>query len=296
MAAVAAVLVLSVRPGVFRTSRTRTVTMHDSGDAFSLEALSSRIAALKEQPEPERVTLLMLNPMVPRQRYTFDAPAQLLRTIEGSEHSLVVIEPQWEWLHIFDEHDRAWKPDAREQAASAAGVEVAVTAVGPRSADGSATVTLVAGRWCDVVEAGTDEGSPLLARSGTVCWRALDAHAPEEQPTPAVLERSVALEALVDEWKSLVRATGSETSPQQLDEALLDQLELGEMPPAARPSDRALWVAALLCPVTSFGVAPEIRPAVLSAPSSSARVGLVEAALEESIERLRRVQFFSSMG
>ena len=66
--------------------------------------------------------------------------------------------------------------------------------------------------------------------------------------------------------------------------------ELGAMPPAERPSDRALWVAALInpCPSGAPGsLAREVRPAALCAPAAEVRVRVVQAALKDSIDRLR---------
>ena len=66
--------------------------------------------------------------------------------------------------------------------------------------------------------------------------------------------------------------------------------DLGPMPPADRPSDRALWVAALInpCPSGASGsLALEVRPAALCAQAAEARVRVVQSALEDSIERLR---------
>jgi hypothetical protein len=63
----------------------------------------------------------------------------------------------------------------------------------------------------------------------------------------------------------LVRSTGRERSPGHLAGVLSD---LGPMPPAARPRDRAVWAAALINPLPALGVSLEIRPAVLCAAST----------------------------
>ena len=62
-----------------------------------------------------------------------------------------------------------------------------------------------------------------------------------------------------------MRSTGRERSPGHLAGVLAD---LGPMPPAARPRDRATWVAALINPLPALGVSLEIRPAVLCAAST----------------------------
>ena len=74
------------------------------------------------------------------------------------------------------------------------------------------------------------------------------------------------------------------TSCAVLDNALAD---MGPMPPAEQPSARALWVAGLINPLPSLGVAIEVRPMALMAPSASLRLRAVEFALADSIRRLR---------
>jgi len=277
------------------------VRMQDDAGAFSMATLSSRIAEVRAQPEPHLVRLLMLEPMLPRQRLALEAPAALVDTIENSQRagsSLVVMEPHWPSLRIWDEHKRSWK--GCRQGPASHGVEVTLAEMGPRGVDGGADVTLVAGRLAEVVSIGVDEGSALLGRSGTVRWQALDPMQPEEQPTPAVLECSEALGALVSEWAYLVRTAGSKASVEQLEARLHT---LGEMPAAERPSDRALWVAALInsCPSTpglarntpGLGdLALEVRPAALRAHAAEARVRVVQTVLKDSIERLRDRYFF----
>ena len=270
-------------------SRIRAPSIKMHSDTFSMATLSSRIEEVSEQPEPDAVRLLMLDAMVPRQRYQLAAPAPLVEAIVHSQRAgtpLVVMEPHWPNLYAWNEAEEVWRPHRRQQPASH-GVEVSVAEMGPRGTDGDAIVTLIAGRWCEVVAIGADEGSAVHGRSGSVRWRALDACAPEEQPTPAVLDRSEALGKQVDVWAEYVRAAGSEKSVQQMEARLRT---LGEMPSADRPSDRALWVAGLInpCPSGTGGtLAHEVRPAALNAPAAEARVRVVQTALKDSIERLR---------
>ena len=46
------------------------------------------------------------------------------------------------------------------------------------------------------------------------------------------------------------------------------------MPPATNPTDRALWVGALINPLPAMGVAMEIRPALLTANTAKERVDI----------------------
>ena len=88
------------------------------------------------------------------------------------------------------------------------------------------------------------------------------------------------LEALVDTWCDLVVQKGLERRPMQIASILRN---LGTMPPADRPFDRALWVAALINPLPALGVALEIRPAVLQAPSAAAALAVVTSGIQGSI-------------
>ena len=59
--------------------------------------------------------------------------------------------------------------------------------------------------------------------------------------------------------------------------------DLGDMPPAEKPMDRSLWVAALINPLPALGVAMEIRPAVLQAPSTANALAVVTSGIQSSI-------------
>ena len=58
------------------------------------------------------------------------------------------------------------------------------------------------------------------------------------------------------------------------------------MPPAEEPRNRALWVAALINPLPALGVSLEIRPAVLSAPTTAAALEAVMHGIKTSIAHL----------
>ena len=59
------------------------------------------------------------------------------------------------------------------------------------------------------------------------------------------------------------------------------------MPSSKQPSARALWVAALINPLPALGVALEVRPAALMAPTADLRLQVAEMGLRDSIERLQ---------
>lgn len=83
---------------------------------------------------------------------------------------------------------------------------------------------------------------------------------------------------LVDLW--ILWAKKKERSPGQMQELLAC---LGEMPPATEPTERALWVGALINPLPSMGVSLEIRPQLLMAKSAKDRVQIAMDAIVKSI-------------
>jgi len=99
----------------------------------------------------------------------------------------------------------------------------------------------------------------------------------------ANIEMAKELEPLVEQWKKLVVDGGKERQPDQISLVLQ---HLGPMPPAKRPRERALWVAALINPLPALGVAMEIRPATLAAPSTAEALAVVLAGIKGSIGHL----------
>jgi len=247
---------------------------------FDLDALSARISEIESKPEPEVVRVLIQESMVPGQRLALEcddywAPAGLIQTIDI-------------WENMMNQSIVMVGHDSGE--VNSHGVEVTLErnsdwVVNTLRADGSAMIELVAGRYAEVVHIGEDEGNYL--RDGAVYWVDLShrSTAPEEQPSDVLLEQSDALEGLVVEWTELVRSLGKERVPRQIERVLL---ALGQMPPSTLPSARAFWVSGLINPLPTLGVALEIRPSLLTAQTAEMRVQLAEAALKDSIERLRK--------
>eukprot|EP00579_Thalassiosira_antarctica_P000929 CAMPEP_0201866088 /NCGR_PEP_ID=MMETSP0902-20130614/777_1 /ASSEMBLY_ACC=CAM_ASM_000551 /TAXON_ID=420261 /ORGANISM="Thalassiosira antarctica, Strain CCMP982" /LENGTH=364 /DNA_ID=CAMNT_0048390979 /DNA_START=103 /DNA_END=1197 /DNA_ORIENTATION=- len=87
--------------------------------------------------------------------------------------------------------------------------------------------------------------------------------------------------SLVDRWIELAKE--NERSPGQID-ALLEQL--GEIPPEHEPTERALWVGALINPVPSMGVAMEIRPQLLVSKRAEERVQVAFDGIMKSIRHM----------
>jgi len=87
--------------------------------------------------------------------------------------------------------------------------------------------------------------------------------------------------SLVDRWIELAKE--NERQPGQID-ALLGQL--GEIPPEHEPTERALWVGALINPLPSMGVAMEIRPALLVSKKAEERVQIAMEGILKSIKHM----------
>lgn len=87
--------------------------------------------------------------------------------------------------------------------------------------------------------------------------------------------------SLIDRWVELAKE--NERHPGQID-ALLGQL--GEIPPEHEPTERALWVGALINPLPSMGVAMEIRPALLVSKKAEERVQISLEGILKSIKHM----------
>jgi len=112
---------------------------------------------------------------------------------------------------------------------------------------------------------------------------ALEGHGGATLHDPDLVRKSTSLEPMVDRWLHLVRTGGHERQEGQLDLVLG---HLGPMPPAKEVTARALWVAALINPLPSLGVAWEIRPSMLLAASSRERLEVCLRGLHDSIAHL----------
>jgi hypothetical protein len=93
--------------------------------------------------------------------------------------------------------------------------------------------------------------------------------------------------SLVERWVELARQ--NERHPGQIN-ALLQQL--GKIPPEHEPTERALWIGALINPLPGMGVAMEIRPALLLSKSAEERV---QIALDGILKSIRHMDGTSRM-
>jgi hypothetical protein len=95
---------------------------------------------------------------------------------------------------------------------------------------------------------------------------------------------AAALPALVDEWRALVIARKRERQPGRV-QSILSQI--GTIPGCDRPAELALWVAALINPIPALGVACEIRPAILCAPTAGHMIRIASHGIKLSIAHRR---------
>eukprot|EP00980_Cylindrotheca_fusiformis_P022393 scaffold9268_cov133-Cylindrotheca_fusiformis.AAC.4 len=88
-------------------------------------------------------------------------------------------------------------------------------------------------------------------------------------------------QSLIARWIEL--ATEREREPGQI--ARLQE-QLGEIPPPEQPTERALWVGALINPIPAMGVAMEIRPQLLVAKTAEERVQIALDGILRSIKHM----------
>lgn len=256
-------------------------------DDVDMASLARRIGELKTADVPERVLLLIMDAIVPRQRLIIrNAPSSYVDLVKAHESVLVMVG-RYRCIHSH-------------------GVQVSVQAISSHD-DGTADIVLRGDRYCQVVEAKVCEGTwsrdlrriqpgmgpkrsaadAWLSRDARVRWLQLDpphqwSHPTGEQRDQVV--RAQRLFNLVDEWQELVRGYAREKFTGHLD-SILDSL--GPAPDASRqPNEYCLWVAALINPYPRLGVANEVRPNVLMAATLEARLDALEHALLDSIARL----------
>lgn len=90
---------------------------------------------------------------------------------------------------------------------------------------------------------------------------------------------------LFDRWESFIRSNRWERHPEHMDQ-VIDAL--GDQPSAEQPGTLAIWVAAAINPLPPLGAAMEIRPAVLAAANDMERLKVVNDALKDSIDLVKK--------
>jgi hypothetical protein len=87
--------------------------------------------------------------------------------------------------------------------------------------------------------------------------------------------------SLVDRWIELAKE--NERQKGQID-TLVGRL--GKIPPPTQPSERAFWIGALINPIPAMGVAMEIRPALLTAKKAEQRMEIALDGILRSIKHM----------
>ena len=195
--------------------------------------------------------LVVLETMVPGQRYAITAPPPLVELVTLGVSPVVALGRRGAAINSF-------------------GVEI--TLEGPPTylpvvpgihPEGTAEIVLVAGRLCEVTEmAPLQETDPRLwlGRTARARWFDLQQRLEDAEgrrlgaPMDDVLARSQALGPRVLEWCALVRSSGLERKAGQLSQALAD---MGPIPDPERADARALWVAGLINPLPALGARHE---------------------------------------
>ena len=99
----------------------------------------------------------------------------------------------------------------------------------------------------------------------------------------ALHELSTDLDDLLEKWERLVVEGKREQQPNHLE---LIKSHLGEFPDVKSFAKRAVWVCSYINPIPSLGVAYEIRPALLMAPTVGDMLRIAKAGLELSITKM----------
>ena len=249
-----------------------------------LSLLGEEVQSLSSSSTSASVRLLVLDTLVPGQRLRLDTespPRSFEDFCRNEQDPIVVVGREGLSLH-------------------ARGVEVVLeesNSSSSTSAGCSSTpvVTLATtGRIAEIDDEGIDEGSRWNGRKGRVRWLTNNlneddlALSVDKEPTEVTTEKIMALceniGDLASEWEETVMVTGRERFPGHLRGIVHD---LGCSIPDA-PNARAVWVAALINPLPALGVALEIRPAVLTARTTSRRLHVAQQGLQDSIDRMRR--------
>ena len=243
--------------------------------------LLGKVHSLSSGSTSTSVRLLVLDTLVPGQRLRLDTespPRSFEDFCRNEQDPIVVVGREGLSLH-------------------ARGVEVVLEDSNiSSSTSGCSTPVLTlatTGRIAEIDDEGIDEGSRWNGRKGRVRWLTnlnedYLALSVDKEPTEVTTEKIMALcetiGDLASEWEETVKVTGRERFPGHLRGIVHD---LGCSIPE-EPNARALWVAALINPLPALGVALEIRPAVLTARTTSRRLLVAQQGLQDSIDRMQR--------
>jgi len=214
----------------------------DGSGAFDMSLLTERIERVRamEAGQVSEVALLLIDALLPRQRLTATFPKPLVELLRSLSGEPVVIAGLERGL-------RAPRP-----------IRVGVAAAVELSHDADPAVCFVGGRLCEVLslidrDASFGLGVPVF--TARVRWLSLTRQGgePEEFGSEAeaagLRERAAALLERADEWVALVRESGRERCPGQLERVSAQgsretqqALEPGNTQPSSTPQDTYIYI------------------------------------------------------
>lgn len=257
----------------------------DALAAPNYDVLTSRLASAA--CTQEKVTCLILDTLVPRQRINFQFGPPIstgVKKARDNGQTIVMIgrdQRQSKYMRHGVEArcisaSKYRKTDGFFSSHSLSAWD-APNAQGYQALD----TTFVAGRRCELIEVPDDEWPPARQIfDATVRWLP----EPSEPSPSAAVVLAEELVTLVAEWLELVKSGQRERLPDQMDSVLTD---LGPQPDVEDADDLAFWVSGLINPVPALGVSREVRPRVLEAEDGLDRVKWVHLALVDSLKRLK---------
>lgn len=217
--------------------------------------------------QPKKVPLLLIDAMLPGQRLRFSSSdPRLLRLAEAGEIGVLGTSP-------------LGRPLSHGVTAVLTRPSAARSGVTPGSDGGggpSSSEWELRARWHMQV---VGEGEP-----GEDGVHVGQIEPVKDEVTTTDVSEARHLPPLVARWRTLVEGGHHERFQGQV-QAVLD--DLGPMPPPQAAGHMALWVAALINPLPALGVAYEIRPSVLAAPTVAERLRFVREGIAGSIGHVR---------
>lgn len=222
--------------------------------------------------QPRQVPLLLIDSMLPGQRLRFSSSdPRLVRLASRGEIGVLGTSPLGRPL-IHGVTAMLARPAVAAPLEQASGSSAVADRGGDGGGGASGAEWELRARWHMQVVSDGEPGEDGLP-TGRI-------ELVEDEVSPTDIAEARSLPALVARWRTLVEGNHHERFEGQVKAVLAD---LGPMPPPEAAGHLALWVAALINPLPALGVAYEIRPAVLAAPTVTERLRVVREGIEGSI-------------
>jgi len=292
-AAAFSAIVPSIPSGKLSSTRFLTQLLQSSsGDASDDDFMSSlRTRVSQVEAASSKMPLVVLDAMLPRQvlRLQVNNPSlmQLVRTrlqAENPHFGVLGMARLANGQQIYLKHGvevRIENPEFVDE-----GVKLELVA-GRRFEVDDASVEHVDGGWTEARINFLDSSDEIKSSQSTqermAVARAISKAEQFDSPS-ANMDGNL---SLVERWIELAKENEREVG--QIDRLLEC---IGEIPPSDEPTERALWIGALINPLPAMGVATEIRPRLLTAQSAEQRV---DVALEGILRSIRHMDGSAKM-